>query len=209
MSKEKLTVCKACGAEVAKSAKSCPSCGAKIKKTHPILIGVIVVLLLIIVIGAVGGTDEPTYVEGNNGTTAENPKNDKKTVFGLNETAELRDVRVTMQKVTESNGSKFNQPSDGNIFVLFRFEITNNSKEEINISSMLCFDAYCDEYACSYSLSAMMEKGEENQLDGTVAPGKKMKGVIGYEVPADWAKMEIRFVPNIWNGKEIVFLYTK
>lgn len=32
MAKSKLTTCKACGAEIAKSAKSCPHCGAKNKK---------------------------------------------------------------------------------------------------------------------------------------------------------------------------------
>ena len=37
---------------------------------------------------------------------------------------------------------------------------------------------------------ALLEKGDKNQLDGTVAPGKKMNGVIGYEVPADWKELE-------------------
>ena len=38
MEKTKLTTCKACGEQVAKTAKTCPHCGAKIKKSHPVTI---------------------------------------------------------------------------------------------------------------------------------------------------------------------------
>lgn len=45
----KLIKCKACGAEIAKSAKTCPHCGAKNKKRGPwgIIIAVIVVIALV------------------------------------------------------------------------------------------------------------------------------------------------------------------
>ena len=58
MEKSKLTNCKACGAQVAKTAKTCPHCGAKVKKGHPVLIGVLVVIILFAVIGAVGSSNE-------------------------------------------------------------------------------------------------------------------------------------------------------
>ena len=73
---------------------------------------------------------------------------------------------------------------------------------------MLSFEAYCDDYACPYSLSALLEKGNKNQLDGTVAAGKKLKGVVGYEVPANWKELEISFTPDVWSGKDIVFIAT-
>lgn len=53
---------------------------------------------------------------------------------------------------------------------------------------------------------ALLEKGDKNQLDGTVAPGKKMNGVIGYEVPADWKELEINFTPDFWSNKDISFV---
>ena len=59
------------------------------------------------------------------------------------------------------------------------------------------------------SLTALMEKGNKNQLDGTVAAGKKFNGVIGYEVPADWKELEVRFTPDFWSGKEIIFVANK
>lgn len=171
------------------------------------------VVVLAIIIGSAGGSEEPTLVPGNsegqtqvdNGTQETSTKQDKNT-FEVGQSAELRDVAVSLVKVSESKGSDFNKPADGNVFVLCEFEIANNSDSEIAVSSMMSFEAYCDDYACTFSLSALLEKGNKNQLDGTVASGKKFNGVIGYEVPADWKELEVHFTPDFWSGKDIVFV---
>ena len=209
MGKSKLVNCKSCGAEIAKDAKSCPNCGAKNKKGHPVVIGILIFLVLVIIVSAMEGEEEPKPVEkpgeSQVGTSSGSNKDDKN-VFSVGEYAELRGVKVSLVSVTKSMGSDFNTPTDGNVFVLCEFEIINESEAEVSVSSMLSFDAYCDDYACSLSLSALLEKGNKNQLDGTVAPGKKINGVIGYEVPVDWENIEIHFTPNFWNGKDITFI---
>lgn len=35
--------------------------------------------------------------------------------------------------------------------------------------------------------------------------GKKMNGVIAYEVPADWQELEISYSPSFW-GKAMTFV---
>ena len=208
----KMTTCKACSHEIAKSAKTCPHCGAKVKKKHPILVGLVVLFVLIGVMGSADDSDEPKIVEntGSGSTEAHvETKAPEKAEFYVGETAELKGVSVAFVAVTENTGSAFNQPTDGNVFVLCEFEIANNSDQEINVSSMMSFEAYCDDYTCTFSLAALMEKGNKNQLDGTVAPGKKFNGVIGYEVPADWSELEVRFTPDFWSGKDIVFVAEK
>lgn len=85
-------------------------------------------------------------------------------IFKPGETAELNNVQVTLTGVTESKGSDYNKPTDGNIFVLAEFEIVNNSEKELAISSLISFDAYQDGYSTSLSLSALMENDSE-QLD--------------------------------------------
>ena len=210
-----MTTCKVCGQEIAKNAKTCPQCGAKNKKKHPILIGIIVFFILIAIIASAGSDDEPNKVENtdtNKVETSVDAKDEvaeKKNEFYVGETAELKGVSVTLVNVTESTGSAYNTPTDGNVFVLCEFEIENNFDKEITVSSMMSFEAYCDDYACSYSITALMEKGNKNQLDGTVAAGKKFNGVIGYEVPTDWSELEIRFTPNFWSGKDIIFVANK
>lgn len=208
----KLIVCKACGHEIAKSAKACPYCGARNKKKHPILLGLLVLLVLIGIFGSTGDSDEPKKAADSGVSKAESTVGTKKeepTEFLVGETAELKGVSVTFVNAVESTGSTYNQPTEGNVFVLCEFEIANDSDKEIAVSSMMSFEAYCDDYTCNFSLTALMEKGSKNQLDGTVAPGKKFNGVIGYEVPADWKELEIRFTPDFWSGRDIIFVASK
>ena len=141
-------------------------------------------------------------------SSTETPTVETNKVFKPGDSVELDDVVVTFIGVTESKGSTYNKPTKGNIFALCEFEIVNNSNEEISISSMLSFEAYCDDYACEYSLSALMEKGNKDQLDGTVAAGKKMKGIVGYEIPKDWKELEIQYTLDVWNDNKIVFVAT-
>ena len=73
--KSNMTICKHCGAEIAKSAKKCPHCGGKNKK--PIYKRVWFIILCIIVvfgiIGAIagGGDEESVDVNTNNDTEVE------------------------------------------------------------------------------------------------------------------------------------------
>ena len=217
--------CKVCGNEVAKSAKVCPKCGAKLKKRNPVLIGIIVIIIIAI-IGASGTSEEPKKVDKTMTTqsTLQNTENNmmlnsediskedksqtyiEETTFKVGETVELRGVSTTLVAVEEKNGSNYNFPADGNVFLLCEFNITNNSDSDVAVSSMISFEAYCDDYTCQYSLGAILEAGDRNQLDGTVAPGKKINGVVGYEVPEDWEELEIYFKPNVGSDKEIVFV---
>ena len=210
----KIVKCKTCGAEIAKSAKVCPKCGAKQKK-H-IVLGVILVIFGILLISAAigGGSDdgEPKKVVDSTPVQSQDENNNsaepEKTTFGVGEQVSLNDVVVTMNNVTESNGSQFNKPTDGNTFILCEFTIENNSEKDLAVSSLMCFETYVDDYSSSMSLSALLES-DKNQLDGTVAAGKKMNGTIGYEAPADWKEIEVRFTPDFWRGKDITFIHSK
>lgn len=174
--------------------------------------------------GGRGNSDRPGIANSsagtpshNSGVSANNSTGDNsgfgsdtaKTIYGLMETAQVNDIKVTMTKYEESSGSEWNTPSSGNVYVLVEFEIENNSASGLTISSVMCFDAYVDNYSANYSLGALMEKSDETQLDGTVAPGKKMRGWIGWEVPADWSEIEVHFKENVWFGDEIKFLINK
>ena len=202
---------KHCKSEIPKAAKVCPNCRKKqggIGKW--IVIGIIVVIFLAVAFG--GGDDKQKKVENNTTTTQQGENdNDKKAdtqetkdIFTVGETAEMNDVQVTLLKYSESKGSEYNKPSDGNVFLMAEFEIVNNSDSEMNVSSMLSFEAYADDYALNYSLGAITENNDP-QLDGTIAAGKKMKGYIGYEVPKDWSTVEIHFTDDVWSDNKFKF----
>jgi hypothetical protein len=210
--------CKHCQSDIDKKAKVCPVCK---KKQGGILKFIIIGIAVLGIIGATMSrededpkpVDTPKENTSNESNTPELTKdptiNPEKTTFAVGETAELKDILVTLVKISESEGSDFNMPSDGKIFALCEFEIENNSNKDISVSSIMSFEAYIDGYSINQSIAALLEKGDKNQLDGSVAAGKKMNGVIGYELPVDWTELEINFTPNFWSGKDITFITTK
>lgn len=161
-----------------------------------------------------GGEDNPKKVETadaeSSETTTESATDtsedrEEKDTFGIGETAEMNNVQVTMVSYSENEGSEYNKPTDGNEYVMVEFEIVNNSENEITVSSALSFDGYADDYALNYSFAAMMENETSNQLDGTIAPGKKMDGMVGFEVPKDWKTIEIHFKDDVWSNSKFKF----
>lgn len=212
----KMMTCKTCGEEIAKSAKICPKCGAKQKK-HTVL-GVILVIFGVLLISAAiggGGDEEPKKVGDSSSSQSQDVQDNEsssaepeKVVFQVGEKAELNDIIVSLVDVSENSGGNYMTPEDGKVFVVCEFDVENNSEKDIAVSSMLSFEAYFDDYSTGMNLSAMLSTGKD-QLDGSVASGKKMRGVIGYEVAPEWANMEIRFKPDFWSGKEFTFEYSK
>lgn len=208
----KLIKCKSCGAEIAKNAKSCPQCGAKNNPgcLRTILGTILLFFGIVIIIGALGGgSEEPSIAPGGNtpqdasDSTTVAPSN-----FGVRDRVVMNDIYVTLEAVTESTGTDFFQPSEGNVFIICEFTIENESDSELAVSSMMSFTAYADDYAAQLSLSGL-SVSDKQQLDGSIAAGKKMNGVVAYEVPADWSEFEIHYVSNIYSTKEFVFAYSK
>lgn len=228
-------LCPKCGKEAGQS-KFCPHCGSCIeevkapsanqtigyqygvshrkKKKHKVLPIVLAVIVFFIAIVAIFGQESnPKQVgtlETENPSVTEStaPSEAQKEVFAVGDIVELNGVNVTLLSVNESTGTQYMTPEDGKVFVTFEFDIDNQTDSDIAVSSMLSFEAYFDDYSTSLSLSAMVSN-DKSQLDGTVAAGKKMTGVVGYEAPADWEIAEIRFTPNFWNGNDIIFEYSK
>ena len=203
--------CKHCQSDIPKKAKVCPQCG---KKQGSALKWIIIAVVALIIIGAAGGDDEPKKVENNNPTASVSTEVaavetvNEAEVFTVGDTVEYKDVKVTLNSIKENTGSQFNKPTEGNVFLLVDFTIENNSNEELNVSSMMCFEAYQDGYSTSISLGALVEK-EGAQLDGTIAPGKKMQGAVGYEVPANYKEFEISYSPDLWSSDQFTFVYKK
>lgn len=196
---DKMTKCKTCGADIAKSAKVCPACGAKQKK--PVVLIVIAVFIAIGIIGAALGGNSPEKV----GDTGANSTTSQQTEFAVGDVVSLKDIEVTFVSCTESSGKGYYTPDSGNVFLFCEFAIENKSSKDISVSSIMSFEAYVDDYSTNMSITGTLA-ADKGQMDGTVAAGKKMSGVMGYEVPADWKTLEIRFTPDFWSGNDITFI---
>lgn len=215
--------CKYCKTEIPGNAKECPNCHKKQGGIGKIILIVLVVLVVLGILSQAldsSDKDEPKKVDTASTASTSSVDSEQKeetpseteeqpTSFKPGETAELNDVQVTFVSATENAGNELVTPADGKTFLIFEFEIANNSDKEVAVSSLVSFTAYCDDYSVDLSLSALMANQDKQQLDGSVAPGKKMNGIVGYEVPADWKTAEVNFAPDVWTGKEIKFVTTK
>lgn len=218
MNKEKPTVkqCKHCKSEIPYDAKVCPVC--RKKQGAPGCLIVVLVVVVLVVIAAFAGSGEsstPQKVESTSGTSqsasqaGEAQPQPEQTVFTVGDAVELNGVKTTLLSAEEYPGKQYMMPTDGNVFLVCQFEIENDSSAEINVSSMVSFNAYCDDYSVSLSVTGEMLEDSWKTLDGTVAPGKKINGIIAYEIPQDWQKMEISYTPSYWSGHDVQFEINK
>lgn len=187
-------------------------------KTILIVIGVFIVIGVIASIAG-GNDNEPKKV--NNDTSTDSPQsstdNSKdaeepaQTEFTVGDTVNLNDVEVTLVNTVESAGNEYLTPDEGNEFLILEFEIANNSSSDINISSVANFEAYCDDYSLNQDILGLQapEVEGKNQLDGSVAAGKKMNGVIAYQVSTGFKKFEVNVSPSFWSAKDIHFVINK
>lgn len=129
--------------------------------------------------------------------------------FGIGSTQTSGSFSATLLGYRESEGKEsWNKPDEGNVFVLVQFELENVSSSDATVSSILCFEAYVDGYKIDEDFGAAMEA--DGTLDGTLAAGRKMKGEIGFQVPANWKTLEVVFNDNPFSSKEAVtFTITK
>lgn len=119
-----------------------------------------------------------------------------KDTFGKNETVTLKDLKITLEDVDDSNGAEYFEAPEGKEFVGFKVSIENISDKDQAISSLLLFDAYIDSVKADYSINAAMAFSE-GTLDGNVSPGKKLIGWYAIETPKDWKEIELE-IKSSW-----------
>ena len=155
----------------------------------------------------VGNSSQPAAVS----TSTPAPTEEAQETLSVGDTEDVDGVKVTLNSVTETSGTDFIKPEDGNIFVLCNFTIQNDSDTDLTISSAMCFEAYCDDTSINLDIMGLStdEAQQAGQLDGDVASGKNMSGVVCYQVPTSYSKLEVSVQPNLLNENTADFIYTK
>lgn len=200
----KLNFCKSCGKDISNVSK-CPDCGGQSKNffmKHKILT-VIVALLFIGAIAAAGSStgDDVSKAEGKE---QEKTQQQELRNFNVGETAEKKDsYRVSVNSFSEyQSQNPFMQPTEGNKYIVANITVENLSADrDIVVSSLVCF-TFLGLDGTKYDLG-LTDVG--SQIDGTVAPGRKLTGNIAYVVPAGLTEGELEVKLDAFTGKPIYF----
>jgi hypothetical protein len=92
------------------------------------------------------------------------------------------------------------QPEDGFTYWRTEFEIENISDTDQTISSMMSWECYADDYSMEQSWI------EDDVIDATLSPGKKVKGAMYFVVPVDAEEIIVEFETNFWSETKVVFV---
>ncbi|BDR75285.1 DUF4352 domain-containing protein [Clostridium tetani] len=165
-------------------------------------------LLAVIVIGGVGsniGKDNPKKV-GETSAKVEDKKTEsnKPKIFKVGDVVELKDFKVTVNKVYTVNGGEFTKPAEGNEFIAVDCTVENISQKEQGVSSMLMFKVVDkDGRACEYSITGQTA-ANAGQMDGQLAPGRKLTGVYVVEVKKGTKGLELEFNSSLFSGGQVI-----
>lgn len=96
----------------------------------------------------------------------------------VGDAVQFNDMKITLNGVRSSTGDEYTAPENSK-YLIFDVVIENTGKEPVNVSSMLNFELM-DAEGYAQDLSIMPEM--KGQLDGEVAPGRKLAGEIGFDV---------------------------
>ena len=124
---------------------------------------------------------------------------------------ELDKINIALTNVYESKGSEFYTPAEGMEYMMIEFAIENTGDEELTLSTVLNFSAWCDGENYTISLEALatgMFAGRM-QLDCVVEPGESVTGIVGYEIPVEWEEVIVEYCEEIVLGEKTGFVVTK
>lgn len=132
---------------------------------------------------------------------SEPSKTNEPVTYTSGDVFEVGNFEVTVGEVELSEGSDFNEASEGQIYVYVPLEVKNIADKDEYVSSIAMFDAYCDDIAVDEDFSAMVNTGYKT-MNGTIANGKKVVGALSYQLPKDWKVLEIVLDANLFGFKE-------
>lgn len=208
--------CKKCGEEVSKDAIACPKCGKDQRnffKKHPVWCTIGIIVILGIVIGA-GGSSEETPKNTLNSTTnteLENSIEDnvqtststqQKLEYKVGETYE--DEYIAIKYVSRNlNFTKYSKYADVKkgykvIQATFEFQNVGTADEYVYSGE---FNCYADGYDCETFYSV-----EDSSFSATLSSEKKTKGNVYFEVPKNAKEITIEYEVNAWTSEKVVFV---
>lgn len=117
---------------------------------------------------------------------------------------EVGDLTLVVLGWRVSPGSEFNQPSEGNQFVIVDTLLVNRGQEPASLSTLFQMTLN-DSAGQSYDLdiSAMIDAAVGSP-DGELSPGERLRGAVGFQTPAGASGLQFAFDGTLFGGQPVI-----
>jgi hypothetical protein len=142
---------------------------------------------------------EPISVEPPTELTGETEQQ----TFNVGDIIEIGTLTLTVNDVTYPTGDQFNQPDSGNKFLVVDLTVENKGDSAASISTILQMwlkDSAGQKY--DFDLMASVASGGTTP-DGEIAPGEKIRGQVGFQVPENATDLVFVFDADIFGSGKI------
>ncbi len=188
--------CKSCQTEIDKKAKKCPHCQADQRSwfgRHPIITGIIALIVVFGVIGAAGGSKSGNQSSNSNTSTdtASNKQDESQKVNGLNEVVQDGDLAFTVTNVTTAKtlGNSFTQKNAQGTFYVLTLKIENKGNKTATFDSSMAKVTDDKGREFERSIEGQTAKGlAQGNVDlflQQIQPSLSVTGDLVFDLPAD------------------------
>jgi len=143
-------------------------------------------------------SNKPVAPSGGEATKVKPPE-----TFRVGDTVRMGQLTITVHGKRLLRGGQFLAPEAGNVWVVVEATIGNAGDEPVSISTLLMF-TLADSHGYNYTPVVFGPK-LKGELDAEIAPGRKIRGEVAFEVPGDAKGLELIFAPNILGFGQAIF----
>lgn len=121
--------------------------------------------------------------------------------FYVGDKVKLGDYAIKVTKVSYSNGSQYDKPKSGKVFVTVMLTIYNDGDDQVSYNP---YDFSLQNSSGQVSDVTFTMIDEDTALNsGELVAGGTVKGSLTFEAPKNDKKLVLRYQPDFWSDKEI------
>lgn len=199
--------CRSCQTDIDSKAEKCPHCQSDQRgwvRRHPILTGILGLVVFFVVVGKIGGSgnkDSNQITTTTTNNSSPTPSNDqpKDVTPKVGDVTKLGAREFTVNSVRRSEAMGYVTPKAGKEYVIVNVTIRNLGNDEVSYNP---YDFKVQD-ANGAQESITFAPLDDSLNSGTLAPAGKVTGSMPFEVPVgDEAKLI--FQPSFWSSQRVV-----
>ncbi len=161
-----------------------------------------VLAVVVVVLSLASCSDETPQKVTETPSETETEVTNTPEIFNIGDSVETSESIFTVNAVRTDSGSRYMKPDEGNIYYIVDVTIENKIDESISISSMMMFSLFDSE---GYSYDEALGVETKGRVGGEISPGRKLRGEIAYEIPANATGLELQIDPSLFGNGQAIY----